>query len=95
MCISFNKVTSQEAFILEKQEQGYRGIEIVDALLENFPDDLNRESALELVRKIANEVQVAVVYNPLTDELFTAQKGQGAFLNNKSINVSYCMDRNC
>ena len=55
---NFNKVTSQEAFILEKQEQGYRGIEIVDALLENFPDDLNKESALELVRKIANEVQV-------------------------------------
>ena len=55
---NFNKVTSQEAFILEKQEQGYRGIEIVDALLENFPDDLNREDALQLVRKIANEIQV-------------------------------------
>ena len=54
----FNKVTSQEAFILEKSEQGYRGSEIIDALLENFTNDLTREEAVELVRKIANEIQV-------------------------------------
>jgi len=55
---NFNKVTSQEAFILEKQEDGYRGDEIVQALLENFPDDLKREDAIELVKKMANEMQV-------------------------------------
>ena len=55
---NFNKVTSQEAFILEKQDQGYRGIEIVDALLDNFPDDLNKEDAIQLVKKVANEIQV-------------------------------------
>ncbi len=55
---NFNKVTSQEAFILEKQEQGYRGEEIIEALLENYPDDLTRETAIDLLKKIANEIQV-------------------------------------
>jgi hypothetical protein len=55
---NFNKVTSQEAFILEKQEEGFRGDEIVQALLDNYPDDLTQETALDLVRKVANEIQV-------------------------------------
>ena len=55
---NFNKVTSQEAFILEKQEEGLRGNEIIDALLDNFQEDLTRQDAEELVRKVANEVQV-------------------------------------
>jgi len=55
---NFNKVTSQEAFILEKSEQGYRGDEIIEALLENFRDDLTRDEAVNLVRKIANEIQL-------------------------------------
>jgi len=55
---NFNKVTSQEAFIMEKSAEGYRGNEIVDALLENFQDDLNRSQAEELVQKVANEIQL-------------------------------------
>jgi myo-inositol-1(or 4)-monophosphatase len=30
----------------------------------------------------------AVVFNPVTDELYTAEKGQGAFLNNKRLRVA-------
>jgi hypothetical protein len=55
---NFNRLTSQEAFILEKSEQGYRGNDIIEALLDNFKDDLNREQAEDLVRKVANEIQV-------------------------------------
>jgi hypothetical protein len=55
---NFNKVTNQEAFILQKQEEGFRGNEIVDALLENFKDDLTREQAIELLRKVANEIEL-------------------------------------
>ena len=55
---NFSKVSSQEAFILEKSGEGYRGSEIIEALLENYPDDLNREQAEDLVRKVANEIQV-------------------------------------
>jgi signal recognition particle subunit SEC65 len=55
---NFNKVTSQEAFILEKSSEGLRGSEIIEALLENFHDDLNRKEAEELVIKVANEIEV-------------------------------------
>lgn len=34
------------------------------------------------------EIVLGVVYDPLRDELFSAQKGQGAFLNNRPICVS-------
>lgn len=33
-------------------------------------------------------VQVGVVYNPILKELYTAMRGQGAFLNNQPIRVS-------
>ena len=55
---NFNKVTSQEAFIMEKSAEGFRGDQIIDALLENFHDDLNRSQAQELVEKVANEIQL-------------------------------------
>ncbi|MBU1197655.1 inositol monophosphatase [Candidatus Micrarchaeota archaeon] len=35
-----------------------------------------------------NEVEIAGVYLPMLDELFVAEAGQGAFLNNKRIHVS-------
>lgn len=34
------------------------------------------------------EIILGVVYDPMRDELFSAQKGQGAFLNSKTIRVS-------
>jgi hypothetical protein len=55
---NYSKFTSQEAFILEKAEQGLRGNDIIQALLENFADDLNEQQARELVSKIANELEV-------------------------------------
>ncbi len=35
-----------------------------------------------------DKLEQAVVYNPMTEELFTATRGQGAFLNNRRIRVS-------
>ena len=35
-----------------------------------------------------DEIVVGVTYDPLQDELFTAQKGQGAFLNGERLSVS-------
>lgn len=34
------------------------------------------------------EIMLGVVYNPMLKELFTAEKGKGAYLNNKKIKVS-------
>ena len=55
---NYSNFTSQEAFILEKSEQGLRGDQIIEALLENFTDELTRKEAEELVRKIANELEI-------------------------------------
>jgi DNA-binding transcriptional MerR regulator len=55
---NFNKFTSQEAFILEKRDDGYRGHEIVQSLLENFKEDLTKKQAEEMVKKIVNEVEL-------------------------------------
>ena len=38
--------------------------------------------------ELRGEAILGVVYNPMLDELFLAQKGKGAFLNGKKINVS-------
>ena len=55
---NYSKFTSQEAFVLEKSGQGLRGDEIIESLLVNFPEDLDRNQAVELVRKVANELEV-------------------------------------
>ena len=55
---NYSKFTSQEAFILEKSGQGLRGEEIIDALLENFSEDLDRKGAVEMVMRFANELEV-------------------------------------
>lgn len=44
--------------------------------------------AVSIACKIRNHIEIAVVYNPATDELFTAERGRGAMLNNKRIRVS-------
>ena len=54
---NYSKFTAQEAFILEKSEQGLRGDQIIESLLENFPEELNRQQAIEMVRKVANEME--------------------------------------
>jgi hypothetical protein len=55
---NFNKVTSQEAFILEKRNEGYRPDEMVQALLVNFKGELTKKEAEELIIKVANEAQL-------------------------------------
>jgi len=55
---NYSKFTSIEAFILEKADQGLRGDQIIESLLENFSGELDREQAVEMVRKIANELEV-------------------------------------
>lgn len=44
--------------------------------------------AVSIALEIDGEVQAGVVYHPMMNELFTATKGKGAFLNGESIHVS-------
>ena len=42
--------------------------------------------------EVNGEIVLGVVYNPIFKELFTGQKGAGAYLNNKKIQVSAVKD---
>lgn len=53
----------------------------------NFMQDF-RCSCISVALCEGNEVIAGVVYNPYTDEIFSAEKGRGAYLNNNKITVS-------
>lgn len=36
------------------------------------------------------QAQCAVVYNPISDQMFFAERGKGAFINEKKLIVSQC-----
>jgi myo-inositol-1(or 4)-monophosphatase len=44
--------------------------------------------SISIALEINGEVEVGLVYDPVKDEMFTAEKGKGAFLNGESISVS-------
>jgi len=44
--------------------------------------------AVSIAQQVSGRTEHAVVYDPLREELFTASKGGGAFLNNKRLRVS-------
>ncbi len=44
--------------------------------------------AISIALEQGGEIIAGVVYNPITDELFWAEKGRGAYLNNRRLTVS-------
>ena len=44
--------------------------------------------AVSIALKIKDRIEHGVVYDPMRDEMFTASRGEGAFLNDKRIRVS-------
>jgi hypothetical protein len=53
---NFNKRTSQEAFILEKKDEGLRGDEIIEEVVKVY--QIPRSEAAELLAKLASELEV-------------------------------------
>lgn len=51
--------------------------------LHGFP-----QYAISIAVRLRDRLEASVVYNPVTEELFTAARGSGAMLNNKRIRVS-------
>lgn len=48
--------------------------------------------SVSLALQIDGQTEIGVVFDPLRDELFTAQRGHGAFLNGRPIRVSATLD---
>jgi fructose-1,6-bisphosphatase/inositol monophosphatase family enzyme len=53
----------------------------------NFVHGFNL-TCISVALSIEKEVVIGIVYNPILDQMFTAIKGHGAYLNNKRINTS-------
>jgi myo-inositol-1(or 4)-monophosphatase len=50
--------------------------------------------AVSVALKVRGELDQAVIFDPVRDELFTASKGVGAELNNRRLRVSDCQELN-
>ena len=48
----------------------------------------NPNFAISIAAEINDRLEAAIVYSPITDEMFTAERGKGYFLNDKRIRVA-------
>ncbi len=48
--------------------------------------------SISIALEIKGELKIGLIYDPVKDEMFTAESGQGAFLNGKRIHVSSSAD---
>ncbi len=79
------------AFLAEEsgEHEGNDYIWVIDPLdgttnfLHGFP-----QYAVSIALKVKGKLQLGVIYDPTRDELFTAERGGGAMLNNRRIRVS-------
>lgn len=81
-------------FILEEGEDippqdGNNSVWIIDPIdgTTNFLHSIPH-FAISIALEQGGEITAAVIYNPITDEFFWAEKGRGAFLGNRRLTVS-------
>lgn len=81
----------EEAGLLEGSDKSHRWV--VDPLdgTTNFLHAIPL-FAISLALEREDEIVAAVVYNPVMDELFTAERGTGAFLNDRRIRLAQRRD---
>jgi myo-inositol-1(or 4)-monophosphatase len=48
----------------------------------------NPNFSISIAAEINDRLEAAIVYSPITDEMFTAERGKGSFLNDKRIRVA-------
>ena len=80
-------IVCEEAGIIDGKDKDYQWI--IDPLdgttnfVKNFP-----HFCVSIALKIKGRTEIACVYDPIRNELFTAQRGAGAQLNSKRIRVN-------
>ncbi len=86
-----HNIVSEEAGVVSGKDTDYQWI--IDPLdgtgnfVKNFP-----HFSVSIALKIKGRTEVACVYDPIRNELFTAQRGAGAQLNSKRIRVENTKD---
>ena len=71
---NFNKRDSQEAFIIEKIDQGFKFDEIVANLMQNY-DGVDEDTASELIAKIRSELELSRGVNRRRDLMIKINPG--------------------
>lgn len=84
----------QFGFVVEEGEDippkdGNNSVWIIDPLdgTTNFLHGMPH-FAISIALEQAGEITAAVIYNPVNDDMFWAEKGRGAYLNNRRLQVS-------
>jgi len=88
---NYNKRDSQEAFIIEKIDQGYKFDEIAEQLLQQF-DDLDQESAEDLIDNIRSELEVTRGANKRRDLMIKINPGFQTLMNVNLITSELTID---
>jgi len=85
-----HSILAEESGIKEEEQDYLWSIDPLDGTknyIHGFP-----VFAVSIALQLKNELQVGVVFDPLRNELFHAEKDNGAFLNNDPIKVSETTD---
>lgn len=94
------KWTYHTCTFIGKSEARQNGVRITDEptwLIEPIDGTTNLvhkfpQVSITVAFFLNKQVQIGVVYNPITETVFSAIKGQGAFMNGKTIHASLCTD---
>jgi len=81
-----HKVVAEESGVLDGDDGHVWYVDPLDGTV-NYAHDLPIFS-VSLAYEERGTIKLGVVYDPMRDELFSAQRGQGAWLNGKPIHVS-------
>ena len=80
-------IISEEAGYINKSNKNNRWIiDPIDGTM-NFLNGIP-QFAISVAYEEENEVKCGVIFNPVTNEMFSAEKGSGAYLNNSRMRVS-------
>ena len=80
-------IITEETGIINKSNVKNRWIiDPIDGTM-NFLNGIP-QFAISIAYEEDNEIKCGVIFNPITNEMFSAEKGNGAFLNNSRIRVS-------
>ena len=83
---NFSILTEESGFIKNKDKDNFWIIDPIDGTT-NFLNGVPH-FCISIALLVNNEIIAGVIYDPIKDEIFYAEKDGGAFLNNKSIRVS-------
>ena len=83
---NFSILTEESGFIKNKDKDNYWIIDPIDGTT-NFLNGVPH-FCISIALLFEKEIIAGVIYDPIKDELFYAEKNGGSYLNNKSIRVS-------